>query len=129
MLYSEFIEGTGCKDNDHNYKLYKELELVYMNSDCTKQHIYEMGKKLADNSKSEAEIQAEAKIQAEIDEIKEQIKSNNNWITYYKMQKDYNKSVGDKYWEKENRRMEQYYRSENKQLRNRIAALKWVLAA
>ena len=129
MLYNEFIEGTGCKDNEHNYKLYKELELIYMNSDCTKEHIYEMGKKLADNSKSESELKVEAEVNAEIAELKEQIESNKHWIAYYKEQKNYNKSIGDKYWEKENRRMEQYYTDENKRLRNRIEALKWVLAA
>ena len=129
MLYNEFIEGTGCKDNEHNYKLYKELELIYMNSDCTKEHIYQMGKKLADNSKSESELKVEAEVNAEIAELKEQIESNKHWIAYYKEQKNYNKSIGDKYWEKENRRMEQYYTDENKRLRNRIEALKWVLAA
>lgn len=36
MMYSEFIEGTGCKDSKKNYQIYKELEIIYMNSDCTK---------------------------------------------------------------------------------------------
>lgn len=129
MLYNEFIEGTGCKDNEHNYKLYKELELIYMNSDCTKEHIYEMGKKLVDNSKSESELNVEAEVNAEIAELKKQIEANKHWIAYYKEQKNYNKSVGDKYWEKEYRRMERYYTDENKRLKNRIEALKWVLAA
>lgn len=129
MLYSEFVEGTGCKDNEHNYNLYKELELIYMNSDCTKAHIYEMGKKLADNSKSEAELKFEADINAEMAVIKEQMESNKHWIAYYKEQKNYDKSVGDKYWEKEHRRMERYYTDENKRLRNRMATLKWLLVA
>ena len=29
MLYQEFIEGTGCRENDHNYQVYKELEIIY----------------------------------------------------------------------------------------------------
>lgn len=27
MMYSEFIEGTGCKDNAHNYKVFCDLEV------------------------------------------------------------------------------------------------------
>lgn len=61
MLWSEFVEGTGCKDTEHNYNVYKELELIYMNTDCTKAHIYEMGKKLVDNSKTEEQIEKEAR--------------------------------------------------------------------
>lgn len=129
MLYSEFIENTGCRDNEHNYNLYKELELIYMNTDCTKAHIYEMGKKLADNSKSEKELEVEANIKAEIKSVEAEIKSAKEWQKYYKVQKEYNKSVGDKFWEKENRKMERYYTDEIKRLRNRIASLKWVLAA
>ena len=53
MLYGEFIEGTGCKDNEHNYKVYCDLEIMCMNSDMSKAEIYEYGKKLVDNSKSE----------------------------------------------------------------------------
>lgn len=129
MLYSEFIQGTGCKDNEHNYEVYRNLEVMYMNSDLSKDVIYEYGKKLVDNSKSEKELEVEAGIKAEIESIEAEIKSAKEWQKYYKAQKEYNKSVGDKFWEKENRRMEQYYTDEIKQLRNRIAGLKWVLAA
>ena len=59
MMYNEFINGTGCKENDHNYKVYKDLEILYMNSDLTKEQIYEYGKKLVDNSKSEEQINFE----------------------------------------------------------------------
>lgn len=128
MLYNEFIEGTGCKDNDHNYKVYKDLEVMYMNSDISKAQIYEYGKKLVDNSKSEAELKVEAEVKAEIDVAKADIESAKNYINYYKELKGYNKSIGDKFWEKEYRRMEKYYSDEVKRLRNRIAALKWVLA-
>lgn len=74
MLYSEFIEGTGCKDNETNYRVYKDLEVMYMNSDMSKAEIYEYGKKLVDNSKSAAEIEAEEKLNEEIKERKEAIK-------------------------------------------------------
>lgn len=67
MLYSEFIENTGCKDNAHNYQLYKNLEVMYMNTDLPKQTIYEYGRKLADNSKSQKEIETETRVKAEIE--------------------------------------------------------------
>lgn len=74
MLYSEFVENTGCKENDHNYTLYKRLELIYMNDDTvSKQDIYDMGKKLMDNSKSEAEVLFEEEMHAEIASYKDEI--------------------------------------------------------
>lgn len=76
MLYSEFVENTGCKETDYNYQVYKRLELIYMNDDAvSKQDIYEMGKKLVDNSKTEAEIEFENQIKAEIAGHKSQIES------------------------------------------------------
>ena len=73
MLYPEFIEGTGCRDNKHNYRVYKDLEIMYMNSDMTKAEIYEYGKKLVDNSKSEKQLKAEAEIKAQIKSLKDDI--------------------------------------------------------
>lgn len=67
MLYSEFIENTGCKDNPQNYQLYKNLEVMYMHSDLPKATIYEYGRKLADNSKSQKEIEIETRVKAEIE--------------------------------------------------------------
>lgn len=75
MLYDEFLNGTGCKDNDKNYKVYKDLEIIYINTDCTKEHIYEMGKKLVDNGKSDEQIKFENEIKAKIAEHKEFIKN------------------------------------------------------
>lgn len=49
MLYSEFIAGTGCKNTSHNFRVYKDLEIMYDNSGITKEQIYEYGKKLVDN--------------------------------------------------------------------------------
>ena len=80
MLYSEFVAGTGCRETDHNYKVYKELEIIYMNTDCTKEHIYEMGKKLVDNSKSEAELKLEAEIKEEIEQHKAEIEKYKSWL-------------------------------------------------
>lgn len=128
MMYSEFAEAVGCKDNDHNHKVFRDLEIMYMNSDMSKTEIYEYGKKLVDNSKTEKELALEAEVKEEIEKIKTEIKSDKHWVSYYKSQKEYNKSVGDKFWTDENRRMERYYTEEIKKLRNRISALKWVLA-
>lgn len=86
MLYSEFIDGTRCRDNEHNYKVYKDLEILYMNSDLSKTDIYEYGKKLVNNEKSEAEIAAENQINAEISEYKTLIqhrKSDIDRLTLY----------------------------------------------
>lgn len=66
MLYSEFIEGTGCKANDKNYKVYRDLEILYMNSDLTKEEIYEYGKKLVDNSLTEEQVEWNKKIDEDI---------------------------------------------------------------
>ena len=74
MLYNEFIENTGCKDTEYNYSVYKQLEVLYMSNDnISKQAIYEAGKKLVDNSKTAAEIEAEKNINDEIEKY-------NNWI-------------------------------------------------
>lgn len=75
MLYSEFVTGTGCKETQKNYQVYKNLEIMYMNSDMSKQEIYEYGKKLVDNSKTEAEIEAEEKAKKEIEGLRMDIES------------------------------------------------------
>lgn len=100
MMFSEFQENTGCKDNDYNYKLYKRLEIIYMNDDTiSKSEIYEMGKKLMDNSKSESELALEAELKAEIAEYKEQIESYKRCIenekTYFTPNKAYIKHCKD----------------------------------
>ena len=83
MLYSEFIENTGCKDSEYNYQVYKNLEVMYMNSDISKEVIYEYGKKLVDNSKSQAVIEFEEGITKKIEEKKKLIEDNKWSIEYY----------------------------------------------
>lgn len=83
MLYDEFIAGTGCKDNADNYKVYKDLEILYMNSDITKQEIYEYGKKLVNNALTESQIEWNKGIDARIAEYNEKIE-------YYKGEIKYN---------------------------------------
>lgn len=113
MLYDEFIKGTGCKENDHNYKVYKDLEIMYMNSDMSKAQIYEYGKKLVDNSKSEKEIEIENDINRRIEEKKENLSYYKDSIKFYTMIKDNS--------------MIKYFKEESKRIRAEIRALKWVL--
>ena len=83
MLYSEFIENTGCKASEYNYQVYKNLEVMYMNSDISKEVIYEYGKKLVDNSKSQAVIEFEESITKKIEEKKKLIEDNKWSIEYF----------------------------------------------
>ena len=85
MLWNEFIEGTNCKDNDYNYKVYKNLEELYMaNDSLTKEDIYKAGKKLVDNSKSQTEIEFENKLQKEVNKLREANESYEKEIEMYK---------------------------------------------
>lgn len=56
MLFSEFVENVGCKENAHNFKVYQNLEVMYMNSDISKEAVYEYGKKLVDNDVHEIRV-------------------------------------------------------------------------
>jgi len=124
MMYSEFIAGTGCKDNAHNYEVFKNLEAMYMNTEMTKAEIYAYGIKLVDNSKSEAELKAEAEIKAEIDELKSS-------IAWCKREIDYNEKMlgaweadGDETMIFHCKNMIKHYKEEVKQSRAKIAALR-----
>ena len=126
MLYDEFVRGTGCKENEHNYKVYKNLEVMYMNSDMTKEEIYEYGKKLVDNSKSEEEMKFEAEIKAEIESHKRQIEIYKNDIEW-KNQLIEASDPWDKEWIKDCKNSIKYYKDQIKYQRNAINELKWVL--
>lgn len=128
MLYNEFVEGTGCKDNEHNYKVYKELEVIYMNTDCSKAHIYEMGRKLVDNSKSESEMKVEAEVKAEIEEHKAEIAKYKEWIKQNEEMLVYWKEQMDKEMIAFYRNPIKHWKEEIRYHRNQISALKWVLA-
>lgn len=126
MLYSEFIEGTGCRDNEHNMKVYKDLEIMYMNSDMSKAEIYEYGKKLVDNRESEESLRIKAQWKAEIAEYKEVIKG-------YKNDIEWRKEMLVNETEKEYRDMWKHeikWRNEEiRRARVRINELKWLLNA
>lgn len=124
MLYSEFIEGTGCKDNEKNYKVYKDLEIMYMNSNMSKSDIYEYGKKLVDNSKTEKELQLEQEIKEQVAEYKKYIKANKEWIDYHTMMAVIYKENGDKEGERRQREQIKQFKAENRRLRDVIRFLK-----
>lgn len=124
MLYSEFVAGTGCKENDHNYKVYKDLEVMYTNSDLSKQDIYEYGKKLVDNSKSEEQIAFEAKINAEIAEYKSDIESLKAEVQRFT---DYMKTEDDVVWKMTWRDKVRSLKSDISRAKARINQLKWVI--
>ena len=128
MLWNEFIEGTGCKDTEKNYEVYKNLEIMYMNSDMSKAEIYEYGKKLVDNSKSEKEIEFENEIKAEIADLKEEIESWKRGMEYAVDSLNYWKQDGDKEMIRRYKDSVACYKSEIKEMKARINSLKWVLA-
>lgn len=75
MMWHEFIAGTGCRDTENNYQVYKDLEIMYMNSDMSKEKIYAYGVKLVDNSLTDKELEYNAGIMAQIEDMKSEIKS------------------------------------------------------
>ena len=124
MMYSEFVEGTGCRDNAHNRKVFENLEVMYMNSEMSKAEIYEYGKKLVDNSKSPEQIAIENKVNTQIKELKDNIEFFKNLIEtcefYIGIETD---SCYLSVWKHDIRT----YKNEIRKLRNEIKALKWVL--
>ena len=126
MMYSEFIEGTGCRDNEHNYNLFKNLEAMYMNTNLTKDEIYEYGKKLVDNSKSPEQIELEEKLLQEIEECKESIRYIKSRVaTLEEFKKEERDENMIKFWKREITS----WKKQIKAHRIRIKELKWVLEA
>lgn len=122
MMYSEFVKGTGCKENDHNYKVFKDLEVMYMNSDLTKEQIYEYGKKLVDNSKSEKELVFEAKMKERIEELKTEIENDKAYIAWKTQLMQFAKENG-------NKEDERYYKSIIQTCQRRIIDYRREIAA
>lgn len=113
MLYSEFLVGTKCADNAYNYDVYRNLEVMYMNTDMTKEQIYEYGVKLVNNEKTEKQIAIEVEVKAMIakenEKLHDLIICQNHYV-----------AVDDK-------EMIKYYRKLIKQTRNRIKDIKSIL--
>lgn len=80
MLYDEFIKGTGCRDTEQNFNIYKGLELVYMNTELSKDDIYKMGKKLVNNELTAEQKEHNAEKQKQIDELQQTIENMQNWL-------------------------------------------------
>ena len=124
MLFSEFQEGTNCRDNAYNHKVYNDLEVMYMNSDLTKEQIYEYGKKLVDNSKSKEELEFEANIKQQIADFKRNIKEMREEI---KTRKYFLMTETDPYWIKQWKDEIGWRRDTIKIYQRRIHDLQWVL--
>ena len=85
MLYSEFVEGTGCRENNHNYTVYRRLEIIYMNDDSmSKEDVYEWGKKLVDNSLTEEQKAWNDRCKEEILSAKTEIEDHESNKARYK---------------------------------------------
>ena len=125
MLFSEFREGTGCKDNQHNHEVYKNLEIMYMNSDMTKEEIYEYGKKLVDNSKTVEELELEAQVNAEIANYKRQIEDIKFELERFT---DYMNTETDVVWKVQWRDRVRQLKKDLQKCRTEIRLLKWVIA-
>lgn len=80
MLYNEFIKNTGCRENEQNYNIYKGLELIYMNTDLTKDEIYKIGKKLVNNGLTKEQKNHNAEIQTQIDALSDVIASDQSYL-------------------------------------------------
>ena len=123
MLYDEFLQGTGCRDNEKNYRVYKDLEILYMNSDLTKEKIYEYGKKLVDNSLSDAQVFWNLQIDKQIAEAQAQVDYYLGEVEYYKqviaMWTGYDEDSvkSGKYQLKRVRREARYYKNKIKELK------------
>lgn len=125
MLYTEFIEGTQCRDNDYNYKIYKQLEIIYMNDETvTKADIYEYGKKLVDNSKPQEIIDLENRILADIENDKRQIKELTADITRLK---EYVRNEPNPLWRKSWRNDIKWRRQDIQRLKQHINGLKFII--
>ena len=124
MLYSEFVENVGCRENAYNYKVYKALESLYMENDnLTKEDIYKTAKNLVNNSKSQEQIDFEY-------QMNERIKAYNADIAFYEERI----SITERFIEisteeeiKEYKRDIKIYKQEIKKCKQEINKIKWVL--
>lgn len=126
MLYSEFIEGTGCKNTPYNYDIYKKLECLYMNwdGDITHAEIYEMGKKLVDNSLTENQLAWNADIDAQIGELKASLEileaDLERYTSNYNFYREHDWDENLDFWKKEIR----YVKRDIKTCKQKIKELK-----
>lgn len=123
MLYDEFLAGTGCRDNSDNYKVYKDLEILYMNSELSKQEIYEYGKKLVNNALTAQQVAWNEDIDRQIAKYDEQVRYYTDEIEYYKQVierwtgYDEDSVKSGKFQIKRCRREARYYKNKIKELK------------
>lgn len=123
MMFSEFQQGTGCRDNEYNHKVYRDLEVMYMNSDyITKEQIYEYGRKLVDNSDTPEQVELKKRIAEEIKECDESIKM---WKNLIKNEQDMVAILGDPTGSR--KRQIRGLKNDLAKERARLKALKWVI--
>lgn len=95
-----------------------------MNTDCSKDHIYEMGAKLAYNCKTQEQIEFESKIRAEIEELRDYVRyyraEAERYAQLIKIEED---PMWRDHWKKDRRNALEQAR----QCKSRIDELKWVL--
>lgn len=136
MLYSEFIDNVKCKDTEYNYKVYKQLESLYMDNDTiTKDAVYNAGKLLVDNSETETEKKLRKEIESNITLYKGYIKDDSETIERLKalIERDteyINAGIGDEteknniiWWKKEIKK----YNHNIKLWKNQIKLLKTMI--
>ena len=125
MLYSEFIENTGCKVSDYNYNVYKNLEELYTKNDkLTKEDIYKIGKKLVDNSKTKEQLEIEEKINSRIEIIKKDIEWMEQEIEKFQSYIEYWPNEDHKEWKEQISWRKKQIKKDKIEIKN----LKWVLA-
>ena len=117
MLYDEFIAGTGCRDTAKNYKVFKDLEILYMNSDLPKEQIYEYGKKLVDNSLTEEQVIWNDNIDRQITELKEALEIWKSDVARYESNRDWSKLHG---WDDID-----FWNKEIKQAKTQMKSIRW----
>jgi protein subunit release factor A len=127
MLYDEFVKGTGCTENEKNYEVYKNLEAMYMNTDMTKEQIYEYGRKLVDNSKSEKVIEIEKEYTERLRKLKEELKEYKAEIKYNQEMKDFYKQDNDTEMCKHHLRQIKYLKEQIKEVQVEINDCKFIL--
>ena len=106
MLYSEFINGTGCRDTEQNYNIYKGLELVYMSTEISKNDIYKLGKRLVNNELTESQKVHNAEIRQQIDEVIQEVSNMQSLLN----STPYGETESIKYYEREIRSRKQTIR-------------------
>lgn len=74
MLYSEFLEGTKARDNEHNYHVYKTLEGLYMDSNASKEEVYKAAKPFLNNEDTEEQKAFKAELYRQIETAEENIR-------------------------------------------------------